>query len=39
VQALSHQAGATLKIERDGGTIFTLTIPEQPARQRAKTAA
>ncbi|MBK1836996.1 sensor histidine kinase [Azospirillum sp. YIM B02556] len=39
VQALSHQAGATLKIERDGGTIFTLTIPNQPVRQHAKTAA
>lgn len=39
VQALSHQAGATLKIERDGGTIFTLTIPDLPVRQHAKTAA
>ncbi|WP_042442281.1 sensor histidine kinase [Azospirillum sp. B510] len=39
VQALSHQAGATLKIERDGGTIFTLTIPNLPVRQQAKTAA
>ncbi|MBP2301642.1 sensor histidine kinase [Azospirillum picis] len=39
VQALSHQAGATLKIERDGGTIFTLTIPDQPVRQHAKQAA
>ncbi|MBY6262391.1 sensor histidine kinase [Azospirillum sp. 412522] len=39
VQALSHQAGATLKIERDGGTIFTLTIPNLPVRQHAKTAA
>ncbi|CAO3417768.1 sensor histidine kinase [Azospirillum endophyticum] len=39
VQALSHQAGATLKIERDGGTVFTLTIPNQPVRRHAKTAA
>ncbi|MFP5516839.1 MAG: sensor histidine kinase [Alphaproteobacteria bacterium] len=39
VQALSHQAGATLKIERDGGTIFTLTIPNLPVRQQAKNAA
>ncbi|WP_223677826.1 sensor histidine kinase [Azospirillum agricola] len=38
VQALSHQAGATLAIERQGGTIFTLTIPTQPAR-RTKQAA
>lgn len=39
VQALSHQAGATLKIERDGGTIFTLTIPNLPVRQQARNAA
>lgn len=39
VQALSHQAGATLKIERDGGTIFTLTIPNLPVRQHARNAA
>lgn len=39
VQALSHQAGATLKIERDGGTIFTLTIPNLPVRQHARSAA
>ncbi|PWC36458.1 sensor histidine kinase [Azospirillum sp. TSO35-2] len=38
VQALSHQAGAALKIERDNGTIFTLSIPNQPARH-AKSAA
>lgn len=39
VQALSHQAGATLKIERNGGTIFTLTIPKLPVRQQARNAA
>ncbi|CBS87969.1 sensor histidine kinase [Azospirillum lipoferum] len=39
VQALSHQAGATLKIERDSGTIFTLTIPKLPIRQQARNAA
>lgn len=39
VQALSHQAGATLKIERDAGTIFTLTIPNLPVRQQARNAA
>ncbi|ALG70424.1 histidine kinase [Azospirillum thiophilum] len=39
VQALSHQAGASLKIERDGGSIFTLSIPNQPVRQHAKSAA
>lgn len=39
VQALSHQAGASLKIERDGGSIFTLSIPNQPVRQHARSAA
>jgi len=38
VQALSHQAGATLAIEREGGTTFTLTIPAEPTR-RVKQAA
>jgi len=38
VQALSHQAGATLAIERDGGTVFTMTLPIHPVK-RAKQAA
>lgn len=37
VQALTHQAGATLQIERSHGTSFTLTIPETAAR-RSKAA-
>ncbi|MGF7177919.1 sensor histidine kinase [Azospirillum doebereinerae] len=39
VQALSHQAGAALAIEREGGTVFTMTLPIQPVKRAAKQAA
>ena len=38
VQALSHQAGATLRIDRSGGTAFTLSMPAQPVQRSRKAA-
>lgn len=37
VQALAHQAGGSLSIDRSGGAAFTLTIPSQASR-RSKAA-